>query len=222
MAVGYFKDYYIASWPWQHNRVVSDAVFMKALPFFKMQPKDGQKENGQLPSVAVLGQGQNSGDYLVFTLMKYPRPAYRNFTNQFLSPPLLPNWFPIVSIDNCQEDTERFLPFRFIWYQERLWWRGERRMKGLTSWEVYRISWPPSRGPSLPRPLLAGSLESPPPPGVTGSSMTWGTSVTWYTQNSAPLLVSFSALPWQPPSFSLPTCLAYLKVFWLLSDIKLV
>ena len=95
-----------------------------------------------------------------------PRPAYRNFTNQFLSPTLLPNWFPVVSIDNCQEDTERFCPFSFIWHQERLWWRVKRRMKGQTSWEVYSISWPPSSGPSLPHPLLAGSLESPPTPGL--------------------------------------------------------
>ena len=180
-----------------------------------------KKENGQLPSVAVLGQGQNSGDYLVFTLMKYPRPAYRNFTNQFLSPTLLPNWFPIVSIDNCQEDRERFLPFSFLWCQERLWWRGERRMKGQTNGRFTEsLGLPPGVPPS---PALCYCI-----PGVATP-----TRGNWLLNDMRDIRdmthsefsSSFGVLqcsPWQPPSFSLPTCLAYLKVFWPLSDIKLV
>lgn len=67
MTVRYYKDYYNASWPQQHNKVVLYAVFTKAYSFFKMQPKNRREVKGQLANVAgtdwatVLGSTQSLG-----------------------------------------------------------------------------------------------------------------------------------------------------------------
>lgn len=83
--------------------------------------------------------------------------------------------------------------------------------------------------------LLASLQWSlPPPPSVSWiPGVTTPTRGNWFLndmRNISDMIhsefsSSFAVLqcfPWQPPSFSLPTCLAYLKVFWPLSNIKIV
>lgn len=65
-----------------------------------MQPKDGQTESGQLPSTVAVLVKPNVQVTTGLYIDEIPRPAYRNFTNQFLSPDYCFNWFPVVSIDN--------------------------------------------------------------------------------------------------------------------------